>query len=263
MRYTVTRAFTDIDETLRHIGDIVDLSVQRAADLRRQGFVGALADPAPSAAAHLLVTGHSGRATSREQNIAGLSSAIALAVALKATINAHYVDAAAHTTHVDDVNTLVASAPHDIASLIASVAELITSYVAHDDDAELGAAWAFHAGQEGGNHSLASVVAPVNLQECITRLTDIKAKYNAHDTDAVCHGAGGANQEATGDPGYGDTVRFVVPGAEAGDQVIWSILDSGTGTVTGVLASAGDGYVDFKFSADPQNDCIISYGVAR
>jgi len=37
----------------------------------------------------------------------------------------------------------------------------------------------------------------------------------------------------------------------AGDIVVWSILDSGTGSVTGVSAVAGAGSITFTFSADP------------
>jgi hypothetical protein len=49
----------------------------------------------------------------------------------------------------------------------------------------------------------------------------------------------------------------------ADDTIWWSILDDGTGNVTGVDATAGTDYVDFEFSADPQNDAIISYMVVR
>lgn len=107
---------------------------------------------------------------------AGLDSALALAVSLKASINAHYADASEHTTAIDNVNTLVAADPDDVPSLIVSVTEMITSYVAHDDDAELASLWAYHAAQEAGDHSLASVAAPVNLHDCIVRLNDIQTK---------------------------------------------------------------------------------------
>jgi hypothetical protein len=44
--------------------------------------------------------------------------------------------------------------------------------------------------------------------------------------------------------------------------VSWAILNDGTGNVTGVSAAAADGSVVFTFSADPQDDAIISYIVA-
>ncbi len=105
----------------------------------------------------------------------------------------------AHPHAVDAVHPIVAANANDTATLITLVTEILTSYDGHDDDAELAAAWQYHDAQEGGDHSLASVVAPVSLAECITRLTDIKTKYNAHDADAACHGAAGTgvHQNAT------------------------------------------------------------------
>ena len=47
-----------------------------------------------------------------------------------------------------------------------------------------------------------------------------------------------------------------------GHKVAWSILNDGTGNVTGVSAVATDGGVIFTFSADPQDDAIISYIVS-
>ena len=49
----------------------------------------------------------------------------------------------------------------------------------------------------------------------------------------------------------------------SGDNVVWGILDSGTGAVTGVSAVAGTDSITFDFSADPQDDCIINYAVFR
>jgi hypothetical protein len=236
----------------------VEMSAYRAATLRNQGIIGEATNAFPRATGKRVIVATGGKTTSREENIAGLTSAINLAVIMKTTINDHYADATEHTTAIDNVNTLVAPAPTNIASLIVSVTEIITSYVAHDNDAELPANWVFHAAQEAGDHSLASVVPPVSLQECITRLIDIKAKYNGHDADATAHGVSGTNQEGTADPAYGTAIRVVAPMVKSGDSVAWSILDSGTGTVVGVSAIAGNGFVDFTFDADPQNDAVIS-----
>jgi len=49
---------------------------------------------------------------------------------------------------------------------------------------------------------------------------------------------------------------------KGGDMVSWAILKAGTGTVTGVSAVASNGGITFTFSADPQDDAIISYCVA-
>ena len=125
-----------------------------------------------------------------------LAAAIRLANALKTAINAHYVDVLDHTTAPDIVNVIVSPASSSLPTLITLVTEMLTSYDAHDADAELVAGWAYHIAQEAGEHSLASIAAPINLPECITRLNDIRTKYNAHDADGVCHGVGNAHQTA-------------------------------------------------------------------
>ncbi len=137
-----------------------------------------------------------------------LASAIVLANDLKASINASYADAADHTTAPDAVNVITSPAPLTEAALITLIAEMLLDYDAHDTDAELGIGWAYHAAQEAVDHSLASVVAPVNLQECITRLNDIKAKFNAHDADAICHGAGGNHQVASADAAVDMSITY-------------------------------------------------------
>jgi hypothetical protein len=263
VEFIVISAFTDVDGTPKRVGDRIELSPHRAAALKRQQIIWGPVGPIPLPAPRAIIIGHPGHVTSREENIDGLASALLLADALKATINAHYADAADHTTAIDNVNTLVNPDPYDIPSLIALVSEMITSYVAHDDDAELGAAWAYHAAQEAADASLTSVVAPTDLQECITKLNDIKDNFNDHDADGTAHGVGGSHQEVTLDAAYGAIIRVDAPLALPGDGVGWSILDSGTGVVTGVWATAGPEFIDFEFSADPQNDAIISYLVVR
>lgn len=201
---------------------------------------------------------------SREENVAGLSSAITLANSMKTVLNAHAADATDHTTAIDNVNFPIATADAtDLASLLTLVGDELTAYDAHDADAELGAAWVFHAAQETGDHSLVTAAAPTTLEEAVTRLNDLKAKYNAHDADASAHGVGSQHQESTADAAYGAANLVSVANVQSGDIVSWSILDSGTGTVTGVSAVAGSGSITFTFSADPQNDAIISYCVFR
>jgi len=263
MKYTVTKAFIDIDGITKQIGWQVELTIDRAIRLHRWGFIaGPISHPVPPTPWQV-IGGNRGKITSREENIAGLASAIGLANDLKASINASYADILDHTTAPDTVNVITSPAPVTLAALITLVTEMITSYVAHDDDAELGAGWLYHDAQEAGDHSLASVVAPINLQECITRLNDIKAKYNAHDADGTCHGVGSNHQVGSADAAYGAAIRVVLPGVLPNDLATWGILDSGTGTVVGVAAAAGNGYVDFTFDADPQNDAVISYLVTR
>jgi len=263
MEYTVIKAFIDIDGITKQICWKVELTLDRAIRLYRWGFIaGPISHPVPPTPWQV-IGGSRGKITSREENIAGLASAIGLANDCKASINASYADVADHTAGADAVNVIVSPNPLTLVALITLVTEMITSYVAHDDDAELAANWVFHAAQEAGEHSLASVVAPINLQECITRLNDIKAKYNGHDADNTCHGVGSNHQVAAADAAYGAAIRVVSPGVLPNDLAVWGILDSGTGTVVGVAAAAGNGYVDFTFDSDPQNDAIISYLVTR
>lgn len=129
--------------------------------------------------------------------IQGLPSAIALANSLKTVYAAHIADATDHTTLADAVNVVTAADASSSATLYLLVADLLTQYDAHEGDAELGAAWVYHAAQEGGDASLASTVAPTTIEEAITKLNDLKAKLNTHDADATTHGVGSRHQEAT------------------------------------------------------------------
>lgn len=204
------------------------------------------------------------KTTSREENVDGLASAIALANSLKTITNAHAADAAEHTTAADTVNYPVTTDDAtDLTDLLPLVGALLTAYDAHDADAELGAAWAFHVAQETGDHSLVSAVTPTTLEEAVTRLNDLKAKYNAHDADATAHTTGSTHQEATADAAYGAAIAFTVADVLAGDLVVWSILNSGTGTVVGVSAVPSTDLLTITFDADPQNDAVINYAVFR
>ncbi|MCP3681251.1 MAG: hypothetical protein GY861_01045 [bacterium] len=123
-----------------------------------------------------------------------LENACNLANDLKALYNSHCADTSDHTTGADGTNLVNSVDAYDLASLIVLVDDLLAAYDAHDDDAELGAGWAFHAAQEAGDHTPASVVSPTDLDECMTRLNDLKLKYNGHDADATCHGVGSQYQ---------------------------------------------------------------------
>jgi hypothetical protein len=194
-------------------------------------------------------------------NVAGLSSSIALANALKATYNTHFNDTTEHTGTA--VGSAVAAADAtDLASLITLTTEILSDYDTHDDDAEQ-AAPTYHPAQEAGDASLASAVAPTTLAECITRLNDAKAKINTHVVDGTAHTDGDSGTESTSDAAMGAAVEHTVSDALSGDYVIWGILDSGSGSVTGVSAVAGTDKITFTFSANPQADTIVSYAVLR
>jgi hypothetical protein len=113
---------------------------------------------------------------------------IRMANALKAAYNLHIADVGEHTAGADGTNIVTAADAGTLATLITLVKDIIHQYGHHDDDAELGGLWAFHAAQEAANHTFASVVAPTTLADCVTLLADMQAKYNAHDADGTAHG---------------------------------------------------------------------------
>jgi len=202
------------------------------------------------------------KTTSREENIDGLSSAITLANDLKTKMNAHAADAGEHTTGADAVNFPVAGTASTLANLKTLTGLLLTAYAAHHVDARLASAWAFHVAQ-GTAHALVSAVTPTTLQECVTRLNDLKAKYDLHDDDDTAHGTLADHAIAASNAAYGVAILFAVAGVEVGDSIFWEVRDDGTGNVTKVDQAAVSGGVTLTFSADPQNDCIVQYLVVR
>jgi len=201
---------------------------------------------------------------SYEENIAGLSSAITLANEIRGDIINHFGNATRHTTGLQSTAAIEDEAD-DLASLIALTNSLMTLYAAHNADMVLGSGWAYHSAQ-GAAKALSSEVATTTLADSITMLNDIKAKYNDHEDETTGHANQSsvtADQVAATNADYGDTNRVTVANAATGDIVFWNILDDGTGDVTGTSATAGEGYIDFKFSANPQNDAIVSYLVIR
>ena len=201
---------------------------------------------------------------SYEENIAGLSSAITLANEIRGDIINHFGNATRHTTGLQSTAAIEDEAD-DLASLIALTNSLMTLYAAHNADMVLGSGWAYHSAQ-GAAKALSSEVATTTLADSITMLNDIKAKYNDHEDETTGHADQSsvtADQVAATDANYGDTNRVTVANAATGDIVFWNILDDGTGNVTGISATAGEGYIDFKFSANPQDDAIVSYLVIR
>jgi len=264
MTYTVARAFTDIDGHLKPIGSTVELALDRAIRLKRGGYiVGTIVHPVPPIPWQM-IHGSGRRVTSREENIAGLASAITLANEIRADLTGHYADVGAHTTAADGDNIVVAPAALDLPMLLTLTTEMLTSYAAHHLDSRTAGPgpWLYHDAQ-GTDYTLASAVGPINLQETITKLNDLKAKYNNHEADNTAHGTISADTVTSGNAAYGVAIRVPIARALSEDMITWGILLSGTGTVTGVSAVPGNGFVDFTFSADPQNDAVISYMVSR
>lgn len=235
----------------------------KAAAVKLQGDVTITNAGVASLALPKMVAANGGDTMTREENLAGLSSAITLANEIRGDFIAHAADER-HTNGAQDTSAIPAAAT-DLATLKTLAAALLTAYAAHNTDMAKAADWAYHTAQ-GKDSALTSAVAPTTLAEAVTRLNDLKAKYNDHEDETTGHADGAsvvANQVAATNAAYGDTNRVPVAGVTTGDVVWWSILNDGTGNVTGVSATAGAGYVDFKFSGDPQNDTIISYIVVR
>ena len=207
--------------------------------------------------------------TSRDMNVAGLASAIALATELRTDYAAHVADVtvgettgehkALHTAGQLDAASVV---PYNLATLLVLVNDLTAKYTLHNTDA-IAATPTYHQAQDT-THALSATTSVTTLAGALTRLNDIKAKFNAHDAETTAHTKGSLYQIAADDAALGVSI-FVTTGMEnvkTGDKVSWAVLNDGTGNVTGVSAVAGNGGVTFTFSADPQDDTIISYCVA-
>lgn len=103
--------------------------------------------------------------------------------------NIHCADSAEHTNPDNDNLVILGPcpAPETTEELICGyVAQLLTKYRAHIDDAGLETEWAYHSGQ-GESVELDDYTAPENLYECALRLTDFIEKFNTHDCDEECH----------------------------------------------------------------------------
>ena len=203
--------------------------------------------------------------TSRDMNVAGLASAITLATELRTDYSAHVADYGESTEehkalHAAGQLAATSVVPYNLATLLALVNDLTAKYTLHNTDAA-SATPTYHIAQ-GTTRVLASTTAVTTLAGAITRLNDIKAKFNLHDADSTAHTTGSKYQIAATDAALGAAIFVPMANVKAGDMVSWAILKAGTGTVTGVSAVANNGGVTFTFSADPQDDAIISYCVA-
>jgi hypothetical protein len=210
------------------------------------------------------VSANGGYTTSRETNVAGLSSAITLCTEIRLDMIAHFANATRHTTGQQS-SAAFGAVPTTLATLLATAGTLLTAFAAHNADAILGSGWAYHTAQ-AADKVLTSAVTPATLQQAITRLVDLKAKYNDHEDETTGHAGQAsvtANQVAAADADYGAAILVPDSKIQADDLIYWTILDNGTGNVTGVSAVASEGGITFTFSADPQNDSIISYEAIR
>ena len=205
--------------------------------------------------------------TSRNLNIAGLSSAITLANDLRTKYSAHVANVTAgevtgehKALHTAGQLAAASVAAHNLASLLVLVNDLTAKYVLHNADAAATSP-TYHQADVGAGNALSATTTITTLAGAVTRLNDIKAKYDAHDANSTGHTTGSLYQTEKADAALGAAIRVPVTGAKTGDSCVWSVLNDGTGNVTGVSGVVGPGYVDFTFSADPQDDAIITYAV--
>jgi len=116
-----------------------------------------------------------------------LATACAVYNALVVAMNAHAADASMHTTAPDTTNfPLVATPVSTLAGLEAALNLMQVAYAAHNADAILSSAWAFHVAQ-GTTHALANTTSMTTLALCIAKVNDIVAKFNAHDLTLTAH----------------------------------------------------------------------------
>ena len=209
----------------------------------------------------IVVASDDAMTTSRDQNVAGLSSAIALCTELLTDYAAHVADAGEDTEEHKALHTAgqlaSVAAPLNLSQLLARTNDLTTKYTLHNTDA-VAAVPDFHQAK-GTASALSAETEVTTLAGAIDRLNDIKTKFNAHDADADAHTDGSKHQIAAAASALGVEILVTEEDVKHGDQVVWGILNDGTGNVTGVSATAQDGGIVFKFSADPQDDAIISY----
>lgn len=126
---------------------------------------------------------------------------------IKAQYNAHLASGGtattAHSTAADATNTVSSANATTAETLEALIWEIRHKYTAHDNDAELAAAWSYHVAQESSNHSLtpkavnAPSAAPYNdyrgglragqWSNMVTQLNTLKTAINGHMVDLTSH----------------------------------------------------------------------------
>jgi hypothetical protein len=140
--------------------------------------------------------------------MSAFQKAVDLANECKRILNEHLSDAAEHPVIDPNIvtkqNSNIGSA-QDLYVLIKSVLDV---YAAHNVDAAL-ALPAYHAAQIG-SVALASVAQPVTIEECLTRLADLRAKLSTHSDSGVAHTVGTAKTSSmTADLEYNTLIQQV------------------------------------------------------
>lgn len=123
------------------------------------------------------------------------TACIALANNLKSQFNLHFASHGIHA-HADTIDQISTVDAFDLPSLIALTTVLTGCYTAHNADANLASAWAYHIAQQSGTKLLASSTVVQTLADVKIRLDDIKSKYNSHDAGNTAHNTGSTFQVA-------------------------------------------------------------------
>lgn len=186
-------------------------------------------------------------------------SPIELANSLKVLLNAHGADTAMHST-ADTTNFPITTADAtDLDTLYTLTAALLTAYAGHDDDAELGVGWAFHRAQEMTNYSLSSIIAPTTQEEAVTRLNELRAYFNSHDADNVCHTTWSQNEETKSEcnmPSFEYAYSFYLPSDYLGGAELYD--SDAEFLIEGDRILCDDEYLNLKYRTRATNETIYS-----
>jgi len=180
----------------------------------------------------------------------------------KTQLNSHMSDSTAHiagdsaavaaaavtntSEHIDEdtlITTENAISTDAGVTIIALTNALLAAYALHDDDAVLAADWVYHQAQGGGD-ALASEVAATTLGEAITKLNDIKAKFNLHVADSVAHTDGDSTLEVVADAAATVYIQYFNSNILSSHDIIWS----SEAAELGVEAVIAAGKVTFEFA---------------
>lgn len=213
--------------------------------------------------AGLVIGANSALTLSRDLNVNALATAKALANEILTDYNAHVNDYGASAGEHKALHTLgLATAPACglLATILALTNDLTAKYVLHNADAQA-ASPTYHMAQDSAA-DLAAATTVTTMAGALTRLNDIKAKFNTHSAKTTAHRVGVATPITSADVSYGTAADIINYDVKSGDQVFGALLDDGTGNVTVTSFTAVNGAVRFTASADPQ-DAIVSYIVVR
>ena len=111
---------------------------------------------------------------------------------IKAKYEAHRVDLTEHVV-ADNVNVITAADATDIDTCYTLAQDIMTQYIAHNADAELGAGWVYHNGQNLVTHILSFATISFTSADMVTKINEMRTQYLAHDNDVRSHIVPGSN----------------------------------------------------------------------